>query len=100
MAPTLVTSCAFGGALPLARRRGALRLRPGPSTGSGQAKAGSAALAVKDRAPTPVAACTARRTFRVVLDRLISQNTTEPNGKTQALQNTGRRRGPAGRWRR
>jgi hypothetical protein len=28
-APTLVTSCAFGGALPLARSRGARRLRPG-----------------------------------------------------------------------
>ena len=28
-APTLVTSCAFGGALPLERSRGALRLRPG-----------------------------------------------------------------------
>ncbi len=28
-APTLVTSWAFGGALPLARRRGTLRLRSG-----------------------------------------------------------------------
>jgi hypothetical protein len=37
MAPTFVTSCAFGDALPLAPRKGALRLRPG--------KAGSAALA-------------------------------------------------------
>lgn len=32
-APTLDTSCVFGGALPLARRRGALRMRPG-ETGS------------------------------------------------------------------
>jgi FdhD protein len=44
-APTLVASRAYGGALPLAREKGALRLRPG--------EAGSAAPAGEDVAATP-----------------------------------------------
>ena len=46
IAPTLATSCA---ALP---PEGALRLRPGPSTSSGQARAGSAAPAGEEGSPT------------------------------------------------
>ena len=50
--PTLVAARASGVAPPLSRDEGALRLRPGPSTSSGQAKAGSAAPAGEDGAPT------------------------------------------------
>jgi len=49
MAPTLATSCAYGGALPLAQVGGALRLRPG--------EAGSAAPAGKEGAPTLTTLC-------------------------------------------
>ncbi|MDP2817864.1 MAG: bifunctional protein-serine/threonine kinase/phosphatase [Polaromonas sp.] len=45
VAPTLVTSCTFGGALPLVQDKGALRLRPG--------EAGSAAPADKEGTPSP-----------------------------------------------
>ena len=59
-APTLVASRAFGGALPPAQDSGALRLRPGPSTSSGQAKAGSAASAAKERPPGVIAGLASR----------------------------------------
>jgi FdhD protein len=50
VATTLPAGRASGAAPPLSKDQGALRLRPGPSTSSGQAKAGSAAPAGKDRA--------------------------------------------------
>ena len=59
-APTLVASRAFGGALPLAQANGALRLRPGPSTSSGQAKASSVAPAGEERSSGVIAGLASR----------------------------------------
>ena len=63
MAPTLVASRT---SLP---PEGALRLRPGPSTGSGQAKAVSAAPAGEDLAPTFVASGPALSPEEVMIQR-------------------------------